>query len=481
MASPSPHHPQTPAVEESHEKDHQPPVRSHTIDVVEHRINSGFNSVKRSFTPRGRKSNLPLEAWATPPHPYHEYVRTLVAAGWNNLQNLDSYLSTHTTQNALVVSVLDISQGSEDVKHWPDIHSELDLKGFLAADNRGGANVRIFAVEYQGTPSPALIETLGGALKLDPRFFQWSINSNSHVFTPSQRHRAPYLTLDFGVLDPSTSSTTDAERFRVLVYIQPGETSNEWTGVILFSSSTKINLSPRILTDPPAFGSELPPPASLEPRTFRELYLKSFRSVDVLHVPASPFYAVSSLFRLNCYCWNEIIAAIRAEDNRIQGISDTSVGHTEEIKKSLTVVQRGGSLGWPGRDEPISKQSQTALEEDFKHLVNQTDLLWQIREKMAAIQRRNADTRWTSLTNAFTYIFAPVTIMTGIYGMNVSQISGDTSNPNIWQFFVAVAIFNAVVVIALSISVWVQIQVKHGRKAGLKEILGYSIGKVGSR
>lgn len=77
--------------------------------------------------------------------------------------------------------------------------------------------------------------------------------------------------------------------------------------------------------------------------------------------------------------------------------------------------------------------------------------------------------------------FAPVTIMTGIYGMNVSQISGDTSNPNIWQFFVAVAIFNAVVVIALSISVWVQIQVKHGRKAGLKEILGYSIGKVGSR
>lgn len=92
------------------------------------------------------------------------------------------------------------------------------------------------------------------------------------------------------------------------------------------------------------------------------------------------------------------------EDNRIQGISDTSVGHTEEIKKSLTVVQRGGSLGWPGRDEPISKQSQTALEEDFKHLVNQTDLLWQIREKMAAIQRRNADTRWTSLTNAFTYM-----------------------------------------------------------------------------
>lgn len=69
-------------------------------------------------------------------------------------------------------------------------------------------------------PSSALIETFGGALKLDPRFFQWSTKSNSHVFTPSQRHRAPYLTLDFGVLDESTSNSTDAERFRVLVYIQ---------------------------------------------------------------------------------------------------------------------------------------------------------------------------------------------------------------------------------------------------------------------
>jgi len=77
--------------------------------------------------------------------------------------------------------------------------------------------------------------------------------------------------------------------------------------------------------------------------------------------------------------------------------------------------------------------------------------------------------------------FAPVSIMTGIYGMNVSQISGDPSNPNIWQFFVAIAVFNVVVVMAISTSVWVQIRVKHGRKAGLKEILGYSVGKVGSK
>jgi len=169
------------------------------------------------------------------------------------------------------------------------------------------------------------------------------------------------------------------------------------------------------------------------------------------------------------------------EDQRVQGISDTSVGHTEEIKKSLSIVQRGGSYGWPGREESITKQTQADLEEDFKHLVEQTDLLWQIRKKMAAIQTRNSETRWNSLTNAITYIFAPVSIMTGIYGMNVSQISGDPSNPNIWQFFVAIAVFNVVVVMAISTSVWVQIRVKHGRKAGLKEILGYSVGKVGSK
>tara|TARA_R110002060_G_scaffold4293_9_gene6807 strand:+ start:878 stop:1159 length:282 start_codon:yes stop_codon:yes gene_type:complete len=92
------------------------------------------------------------------------------------------------------------------------------------------------------------------------------------------------------------------------------------------------------------------------------------------------------------------------EDQRVQGISDTSVGHTEEIKKSLSIVQRGGSYGWPGREESITKQTQADLEEDFKHLVEQTDLLWQIRKKMAAIQTRNSETRWNSLTNAITYM-----------------------------------------------------------------------------
>jgi len=222
MASPQDpsHHSPLPENESSREKDHQAPSRSHTIDVVEHRVNSGLESVKRNFPPRARKLNLPLESWAAPRDPYHEYIRTLVTAGWTNLRDLDKYLCNRTVQRGLVVSVLDISTGSTDAKRWPDIHDELDLKAFLLTDNRNGASVRIYAVEYDGMPSSALIETFGGALKLDPRFFQWSTKSNSHVFTPSQRHRAPYLTLDFGVLDESTSNSTDAERFRVLVYIQ---------------------------------------------------------------------------------------------------------------------------------------------------------------------------------------------------------------------------------------------------------------------
>lgn len=65
--------------------------------------------------------------------------------------------------------------------------------------------------------------------------------------------------------------------------------------------------------------------------------------------------------------------------------------------------------------------------------------------------------------------------------MNVSQISGSSSNPNIWQFFVAVAIFNVCVVLALSISTWIRILNKHGRKAHCWEVLGYSVGKVGSK
>jgi hypothetical protein len=62
--------------------------------------------------------------------------------------------------------------------------------------------------------------------------------------------------------------------------------------------------------------------------------------------------------------------------------------------------------------------------------------------------------------------------------MNVSQISGSNSNPNIWQFFVAVVVFNILMLLGLSISHWIRVQVRHGRTAGLKEIFGFAVGKV---
>ena len=74
--------------------------------------------------------------------------------------------------------------------------------------------------------------------------------------------------------------------------------------------------------------------------------------------------------------------------------------------------------------------------------------------------------------------FAPVTIISGVYGMNVSQISGSTSNPSIWQPFVCVAVMNMLVVFVLAGWNWIHIQIKHGRVAGMKEVFGFAVGRI---
>ena len=197
-----------------------------------------------------------------------------------------------------------------------------------------------------------------------------------------------------------------ARKFKVLIYIQPDREGDGWTGIVLFSSHTKVNLSPRIITDPPPFAAPMPPPRPLVPKSFRELYLDSFEFIELEKAVAAPFYAISNLLRLNCFCWDEVIMAIRNEDNRVKGISDKSVSHSEEIKKSLSTVERAGSLGWRGREDPKTQEVQEALEEDFKHLVDQTDMMWKTRERMAAVQQKSSEARWTTLTNAFTYVYA---------------------------------------------------------------------------
>lgn len=176
--------------------------------------------------------------------------------------------------------------------------------------------------------------------------------------------------------------------------------------MLLFSSHTKLALSSRNLIDPPTFTDHRPTSRALSPKSFRELYLETFAFVDLAYASASPFYAISYLLRLNCFCWDKVITNIREEDHRINGVSDTTVGHAEEIQRSLAVVQRSGSLGWQGSGNQFVIETRGRLEEDFKHLVDQTDLLWQTREKMAATRRQKAETRWTALTNTFTYLYA---------------------------------------------------------------------------
>ena len=170
-------------------------------------------------------------------------------------------------------------------------------------------------------------------------------------------------------------------------------------------------LSSRNLIDPPTFADHRPTSRALSPKSFRELYIETFAYLNLDHATVSPFYAISYLLRLNCFCWDKVITNIRDEDHRINGVSDTTVGHAEEIQRSLSTVQRSGSLGWQGSEEPFVIETRQRLEEDFKHLVDQTDLLWQTREKMAATRRQKAETRWSALTNTFTYVYASLPLL----------------------------------------------------------------------
>ena len=72
-----------------------------------------------------------------------------------------------------MVSVQDITLDHK-AKRWPDITNESSLKEFMESSNRAGVDVRLYLAEYQGSPAPGMIETLGGGLRLDPRFFHWA-------------------------------------------------------------------------------------------------------------------------------------------------------------------------------------------------------------------------------------------------------------------------------------------------------------------
>lgn len=199
----------------------------------------GIQQFSRKSRKATKNSLQPYQGWEQPPvsnrEPYHQYVHELVEAGWDSLRFLDDYMGTDIEDQELVISVLDITENNQR-RPWPDIHDYAVLKTFLNEQGRDGAKVRLYMAEQKGPLSAGVMEAFGSSLNLDPRFFQWSIKGNKHVLEPSARHRAPFTSIGFGVPKLSTSLVTDAERFKVTVYVKHDSVGQGWTGMYYYRS-----------------------------------------------------------------------------------------------------------------------------------------------------------------------------------------------------------------------------------------------------
>ncbi|KAI9815763.1 MAG: hypothetical protein M1827_002159 [Pycnora praestabilis] len=338
--------------------------------------------------------------------PYHAYIHSLVHSGWDNMIELDNYMCEDYEDKDLVVSVLDITDDYK-LRRAADIHDEVALTMFLAKEGREGVKVRLFMAEQFGDLASGVMEAFGSALDLDPRFFQWSVYGNNHLLSSSERHRAPFTSLT--IPNYTTPLDTEREFFKVSIYILRDDQGDGWTGIILFNSHSKLDLSANILIPPPkygpSFGKQISRPAAREPQSLRELYLSTFDFIDISEAAKSPFYAVHEILRINTYCWSRVITVVKAEDKRQEAISTEHVEHVEELEKSIRFVRRGGSLGWQfDAADAITTQCKDYLEEDLTHLKEEVDILWERRRRMAAIRERKRDARTNSLTNAFTFL-----------------------------------------------------------------------------
>ncbi|KAH8812742.1 hypothetical protein F5884DRAFT_786252 [Xylogone sp. PMI_703] len=382
--------------------------------------------------------------------PYHEYVHQAVGAGWENLTKLDQYMSsgfqdenengtgnengnanqnekigtgatgtgagisTTNNFNDFIVSVLDINYNNQKTL-WPEIRNVRSLHRFFSASDdgrehdRSRAKIRLFVAEYNRVPPPALIEIFGATLGLDPRFWSWAIHARDHVLLPSDRNRALYTKVGFAVLKEGQGQKRDCcvpevERAGTMVYVVPDEDGDGWTGLVLFDSRIGVKTSASVLYPPPRFSASIMPRDPCERKSLRELYLESFDFISLESASISPFYAFHTLFRLNNHLWTQTITAIREADHRIHGASSSAIGYAEEIARTKGIIERGGSLVWQGKNHQRAVDAKKELEEDFAHLVEQTEVLWQNRTKMAQVRRRRS-TSWASITHAFTSLF----------------------------------------------------------------------------
>lgn len=228
----------------------------------------------------------------------------------------------------LVISVLDKLDG-DVLKRHAGYHNEAELKTFLHEDKRDGVKMRLILAEQQG-PSLAsgVMEALGASPKLDPRFFQWSIRDDIHLWSPSERQRAPFGSIGFMVTKERTQEMTDIDVFHVLIYVQPDAVDDGWTGedrllifverniqvqvpglyvgVLLFHSYTKISMSVHTPATPQYFslrwtkGCPRWPSANLI--RSKNCYLSKFDFNDIKKAAVLLFHCIHPLLRLNSYC-----------------------------------------------------------------------------------------------------------------------------------------------------------------------------------
>lgn len=132
----------------------------------------------------------------------------------------------------LTISVVDIKDDNT-LKHHDDLHDDLSLRDFLTNAGYDGVRCRLYLAEQKGTLASSVIEAFGGALKLDPRWFQWHIKGSKNVMSSGQRHRAPFTALTFRLIDPDGDLPTDTQSFRVSLYVQPHQNKKSWTGTRL--------------------------------------------------------------------------------------------------------------------------------------------------------------------------------------------------------------------------------------------------------
>lgn len=167
---------------------------------------------------------------------------------------------------------------------------------------------------------------------------------------------------------------------------------------------------------PPPLSLPSPSPGSGNgPRSVRELFIAYLPFLSLNEAVSSPFYTFQFLFKLNCYTWNQVILAIREEDLQVGGISEYSVNHAEDIRRSADMVRRGGSWSWQRSDSPMEKEALLRLQEDYESTIKQAADLWEARKKMAEIRRRRVDSRVTALTNAFTFLYVLLSLSPRLY------------------------------------------------------------------